>query len=133
MPEPTPGDWTASRVVWLDEHDGGHRHVAIDGPDYNIALVQCDEDDAEQLANVTLLSHAKVLRGILQDALTAFDTTKNGADFRMAFQSGTIRAVLAKLTVYCPTHNYNPPPNSGFAFCPHCEFPEEMANNSPTP
>lgn len=23
---------------------------------------------------------------------------------------------------YCPEHKYNPPPNSGLAFCPHCEL-----------
>lgn len=26
---------------------------------------------------------------------------------------------------YCDEHKYNPPRNSGFAFCPKCEFPEE--------
>lgn len=25
---------------------------------------------------------------------------------------------------YCPKHRYNPAPNSGFCFCPKCEFPE---------
>ncbi len=26
---------------------------------------------------------------------------------------------------YCPEHRYNPPENSGMAFCPQCEFPGE--------
>jgi hypothetical protein len=26
---------------------------------------------------------------------------------------------------YCPDHKYNPPENSGMAFCPQCEFPSE--------
>jgi len=25
---------------------------------------------------------------------------------------------------YCPEHKYNPPENSGMAFCPQCEVPE---------
>lgn len=27
---------------------------------------------------------------------------------------------------YCPTHRYNPPPNSGMAFCPECELLSEV-------
>lgn len=34
------------------------------------------------------------------------------------------RAQAGDQDYYCPEHKYNPPPNSGFAFCPHCEGEE---------
>lgn len=34
---------------------------------------------------------------------------------------------------YCSTHNYDPPAGSGMAFCPKCEFPEEMTTNRHIP
>ena len=33
---------------------------------------------------------------------------------------------------YCSEHEYNPPLNSGLAFCPRCEFPEAFEDNDIT-
>jgi len=33
---------------------------------------------------------------------------------------------------YCPEHQYNPPPGSGFAFCPRCECPEAFETHQVT-
>lgn len=34
---------------------------------------------------------------------------------------------------YCPEHKYNPPPHSGFNFCPRCEFPEAYETHQVSP
>lgn len=35
---------------------------------------------------------------------------------------GDVLLTLANPEFYCPEHEYNPEPNSGFALCPHCEL-----------
>lgn len=70
------------------------------------ALSPNDEDEydqtalnaihAENEANACLIKAAPDMLVELQNALDAFDQAENGADFRFAFRSGTIRALIAK-------------------------------------
>lgn len=43
-----------------------------------------------------------------------------------ALKAGDVGEVVREY--YCPEHKYNPPANSGFAFCPRCECPEAFTN-----
>ena len=64
------GEWTIGPVEWIEKSDGGHRFVWIMDGDVGIAMVQVDEGDEEQEANLRLLSIAKESVDLLADALT---------------------------------------------------------------
>lgn len=56
----TPGPWKNGGIDWMisQKHGIGWRYATIRNREHDVATVWCDEDDAEQAANVALVTAA---------------------------------------------------------------------------
>jgi hypothetical protein len=99
----TPGPWELEGdVEWVMDDAGGHRHLIIRAPDgWNVALVQADEDDEEQVANARLIVAAPDLLAALRALVWQIDR-----DDSVVWEDGSpaaamlldARAAIAKAT-----------------------------------
>lgn len=64
----TPGPWRVGPEDWIlsKQHGMGWRQFPVRGKDYDVANVFCDEDDAEQAANLRLIAAAPDLLAALK-------------------------------------------------------------------
>lgn len=87
------GEWAIGPVEWIEKSDGGHRFIWIMDGDVGIAMVQVDEGDEEQEANLRLLSIARESVDLLADALTLIGNLPPGLRGPLASKvmSGALR------------------------------------------
>ena len=108
-PDHSPMPWKADRddPVWLEGGNkqsqepgsfyssGGQRHIWVgDDTGIPVALVICDEDDEEALANVHLIEWAPALLSIVEGAIPHLahlvDLLKNSGDVLTAEEEGLV-------------------------------------------
>lgn len=90
----TPGPWTIGPADWMisQKHGVGWRNFPVRAPGwYDVATVYCDEDDAEQDANVNLIAAAP-------DLLEACKYMLENAESQgwSEFMLGSARAAISK-------------------------------------
>lgn len=72
----TPGPWTAGPADWMisQKHGVGWRNFPVRAPGgFDVAAVYCDEDDAEQAANVSLIESAPALLALVKRLHEVFE------------------------------------------------------------
>lgn len=95
----TPGPWKNGGVDWMisQKHGTGWRYATIRGGAYDVATVWCDEDDAEQAANVALVTAAPEMLEVLKNIRDDLGCGEGVSAAEADVMRNSILAVLAKV------------------------------------